>query len=115
MLLENGAGVNAVNGNKETALHVAVRDGDGAKYVDVAKVLLENGADVNAVNDTESTALHIACLSGNVDLVKVLLQNDADINVVRVRYPEGTALCVAGKLGSTGCVLQLLCFGAEIE
>ena len=42
MLIENGVDVNAVNSNKQTALHYAAREG----RVDVVNVLIKNGADL---------------------------------------------------------------------
>ena len=62
VLLQNGADVNAVECNKQTALHIAAEYG----HVDVAKVLLQNGADVNAVN-VHTQALHFAAWKGDVD------------------------------------------------
>ena len=54
MALQNGAGVNAVEDDKWTALHWAAQDG----HTDVAKMLLQNGADVNAVMKGNWTAAH---------------------------------------------------------
>ena len=55
------ADVNAVNRDKETALHRAARRG----HVDVVKVLVQSGADVNAVNRGKETALHVATDNGH--------------------------------------------------
>ena len=64
-LIQNGADVNAVNSNKETALHFAAHKG----HVEVAKVLIQNGADVNAVQKIW-TALHIAARKDMLTLRK---------------------------------------------
>ena len=57
-MIQNGADVNAVDEDKQTALHIAACKG----HVDVAKVLIQNGADVNAVIDEDEvrTLLHRA-------------------------------------------------------
>ena len=56
VLVQSGADVNAVNRDKETALHVAANNG----HVDVVKVLVQNGVDVNAVNKDKETPLYAA-------------------------------------------------------
>ena len=107
-MIQNGADVNAVDGDKKTALHFAASKG----HDDVAKVLIENGADVNAVDYTESTAVHAAVWKGHVDIAKVLILNGTNVNAVNER--KFTALLYAVKKGDVPCVLQLLCM-AEIN
>ncbi|MEC8489029.1 MAG: ankyrin repeat domain-containing protein, partial [Pseudomonadota bacterium] len=118
VLIQNGADVNAVEEDEWTALHFAAERG----RVDVVKVLIQNGADVNAVQEDKWTALHIAARSGYADIAKVLLQNGADVNAVQKN--NWTALwCAANRFefykarrkGHIHCILQLLCFGAEIN
>ena len=85
-------------------------------HADVVKVLIQNGADVNAVDKYKRTALHIAVQEGHVDVVKVLIQNGVDVNAVddekstALRY----AICDCGPQVAK-IVLQLLCFGADID
>ena len=111
VLIQNGADVNAVDTECQfTALQYAAQHG----HVDVAKVLIQNGADVNAVDEWKQTALHIAALEGHVDIVKVLLQNGADVNAVDISAKQ-TALDYSVHLTNVRCILQLLCFGAEIN
>ena len=99
-------------------MHFAAQYG----HVDVAKVLIQNGADVNSVMRDDWTALHLAAWSGYADIAKVLLQNGADVNAVQKN--NWTALwCAANRFefykarrkGHIHCILQLLCFGAEID
>ena len=70
VLIQNGADVNAVEGNDEwTALHLAAQDGSA----DIAKVLLQNGADVNAVEEHNWTALIIAGGKGHIACILYML------------------------------------------
>ena len=109
MLLQNGADVNAVDGEEWTPLHFAASEG----HVDVVKVLIQNGADVNAIDERKMTALHYTARYGHVDVAKVLLQNGADVNAVDIY--KSTALAHAANWRHIRCTLQLLCFGAEIN
>jgi hypothetical protein len=76
-------------------------------------MLIQNGADVNAVNIYKETALNLAAWKGHVDVVKVLIQNGADVNAVT--REEKTPLDWAVTYERIHCILQLLCFGAEID
>ena len=111
VLLQNGADVNAGGLNGWTALHVAAKF-DGC--ADVAKVLIQNGADVNAVDEFEGAMPHhLASEVGHHDILKLLLHNGADVNAVDSE--EHTALQRAARYCRSRCVLELLCFGAEIN
>ena len=95
---------------KETALHVAVREG----RIDTVRVLLENNHDVNAViNDDDQTALHWAAYEGLTDMVRVLLENGADVNA-RDKLGQ-TALHWAAYKGHTDTVRELLENGADVN
>ena len=119
VLIRNGADVNVVDDENSTSLHIALREG----HVDVAKVLIRNGAEVNAVNENKMTALHFAAHIGHVDVMKVLIQNGVDVNAVDDE--KSTALYTAiwhfhrRKSADTyevaKVVLQLLCFGADLD
>ena len=86
LLIENGADVNAVTDEKDTALHFVAIHG----HVDVAALLLQNGADVNAVHDEKWwTPLGFAAQKGHVDIAKVLIQNGADLNAIERNKKDG--------------------------
>ena len=83
-LVRQGADVNAVNNNHETALLLASRSDD----VNVLKILIEAGADVNYVKHfPDQTALILAWRSGKKENVKLLLEAGADVNAGHQRYP----------------------------
>ena len=76
VLLAAGADVNAIDKDKETALHSAAMQG----RTGIAKLLLEAGADVNARDDDGFTPLHSAAAWGHVELARMLLAAGADVN-----------------------------------
>jgi ankyrin repeat protein len=76
-------------------------------------VLIKEGADVNAVDEDEDTPLHLAAHRGQVEIAKVLIQNGADVNAVD--GDKRTALQIAAIKRRIPYILQLLCFGAEID
>ena len=71
VLIQNGTNVNAVDIWKQSALHVAARNGH--VDVDVVSVLLRNGASINAVDKDNDTPLHIAAERGYVHSTLLLL------------------------------------------
>ena len=87
-LIQKGAEVNAIDGDKQTALHYSAYIG----HVQIMKLLLENGASVNS-KSTSGTPLHLAAKQANtyrwhyvpdkpsenrhLETVKLLLQKGA--------------------------------------
>lgn len=72
--------VNAVSGDYNTALHLAVV----GQFIDIVKLLLESGAKkvINEGDWDSQTALHSAVLTGNLELVKLLVEvGGANVNV----------------------------------
>ncbi|PNP43517.1 hypothetical protein TGAMA5MH_04489 [Trichoderma gamsii] len=67
---------NFSNGHKQTALHLAAREGHG----DIVSLLLDAGAMsmLDEVDDRGQTPLTLAALAGKIDIVKTLLKAGAD-------------------------------------
>lgn len=74
LFLKAGAKIDAVNPQKETALHVAVRDG----AAELAKHLIDLGAKVDVAGPNDHTPLHYAAGLGKVGCLRVLLTAGAD-------------------------------------
>ena len=143
LLLENGANINCVDGNKNSALMVALMHG----HQDIVNLLLDRGADVNASvsidgtnplilasemedarefrrliekttnidrpDDKGETALFRASLCGRLDVVQMLLDRGANVNAER---KDGvTPLMAAAKEGYTEIVTQLVIRGAGVN
>ncbi len=68
LLLDKGANPNW-RGNREAALHVAVRSG----CLDCVKALVVAGADVNAKTKDNKPSLHLAKLSGHTEIADYLV------------------------------------------
>ena len=72
--METGAGT-AVVDYKQTALHLAARNGDR----ETLQLLLEYSADVSAKTETGETALHLVTETTHKPMAVLLLQNRADV------------------------------------
>ncbi len=75
-LLDNGAGVDAVNSTGLTALHLAARNG----HIDVVTTLLRHDANVDASDGSGWTALHHAANNDYEAIVPLLTRRGADMN-----------------------------------
>jgi len=80
LLLERGAGANAVsvNGMRNTPLHAGMA---GPARLEAARLLVAAGADVNARQHGGYTALHSAAQHGSIELIDLLLGAGADPNL----------------------------------
>ncbi len=141
-LLQQGADVNAAQGDGMTALHWAAVNGDaelaatlvsaGANVAATTRidgqtamhlaaafgraealgVLLTAGADANTATGTGTTALMLASASGNLDSVKLLVAHGANVNV-REAAKWHTALMFAAAANHADIVTVLLENGAD--
>ncbi|HQA53912.1 MAG TPA: ankyrin repeat domain-containing protein, partial [Spirochaetota bacterium] len=68
--------VRAVNDKGETALHVAVKNGQ----IRIIKYLLSEGFYVNAQDGRLYTPIFTACDTGDVNAAKILIQHGANVN-----------------------------------
>ncbi|MBF9232147.1 ankyrin repeat domain-containing protein [Microvirga sp. BT350] len=101
-LLAKGAGVNARDSQKRTAL-LAATQGD---HVAAARMLIEAGADVNAQDYQRDSAYLLAGARGYLDILRLTLANGADLKSTN-RY-GGTALIPACERGHVETVRELL-------
>jgi uncharacterized protein len=141
-LLDQGANVNAAQGDGMSALHLAARAGEvtmadvligaGAKLETktrlgehrplhvasasgrsgVVSLLVAAGADVNALTTTGAAPVHFAAASGSADAVAALLSGGAEVDVREPVWGQ-TALMFAAAAGRTEAIEVLLEKGAN--
>ena len=109
-LLQQGADVNAAQGDGMTALHWAARRGD----LDTAQMLLYAGANVRATTRLGGhTPLLLASQMGHGDVIEVLLKAGAD---AKSTTGNGTTpLMLAAAAGRADAITALLAAGADIH
>ena len=69
-------GIDLTDGDGNTLLHVAAKNGNP----EATKILIKASADVNQTNKYEFTALHWAARKGHFKTVELLLNSSADVN-----------------------------------
>ena len=108
-LLEQGAPVDAIEGDGTTALHWA------SYHDEIATVqrLLTAGADVNVANDLGVTPLWTASQNGSEELVRMLLTAGANPNLALLAGE--TPMMVAARSGAREVVGLLVAHGAALE
>lgn len=108
-LLEQGAAVDAIEGDGTTALHWA------SYHDEIATVqrLLTAGADVNVANDLGVTPLWTASQNGSEELVRILLTAGANPNLALLAGE--TPVMVAARSGVREVVGLLVAHGAALE
>ena len=100
-LINQGANVNAANGNGETALHAAASTGNLA----AARALLQHGANPNALTIRGWTPLHTAARFGRGNVAALLLNHGAQRNSVNA---DGrTPMQLARQANQQGMVAML--------
>lgn len=108
-VLDRGADINAISGDKVSALWHAAYEGNIA----LAKHLLDVGIDVTQVG---GDALSLAASRNHISIVKLLIENNANINFQAFdSHPDRTysPLHMAAWYGHLECVRNLLENGAD--
>ncbi len=109
LLLANGANVNAVDKNNNTAVSTASYYG----HEQIVKLLLAHGANVNIANKYGLTALIAASDKGHEQIVKLLLAHGANVNALnQIRQ---NALMYAANGGHEQVVKTLVAHGAKMN
>ena len=111
-LIEQGADVNAAQGDGMTALHWASERGDE----EILELLVEAGADVSVGTRLGAyTPLHLASRRGHHNVVRMLLEAGSDPNAA-AEHSGVTALhLAAGAHGGEKAVSELLRRGAHVN
>ncbi len=110
-LLQQGADVNAAQGDGMSALHWAAQRGDA----DLVSMLVYAGANVGAVTRIgQYTPLHLAANAGNVAAVEALIKAGANVGA-RTTNTGATPLHMAALSGNADVIKALLDHGADIN
>ena len=109
-LLQEGADVNAAQGDGMTALHWAARHDN----VELARMLLYAGANLRATTRIGGyTPLLLAGLAGRAAMLDLLLEAGADPNTATTT--GATALHLATATGEADAVRTLIAHGADVD
>jgi ankyrin repeat protein/Na+/H+ antiporter NhaA len=98
-----------LNGKKETALHIATREG----HTNVAKLLCEKGAKTNATNKFGWTPLHWAAENCLEDMTALLMKHKAKTYMKTSRAGDTPLHFAADKLQAQGVMKVLLDKGSN--
>jgi ankyrin repeat protein len=108
-LLDEGADVNAAQGDGTTPLHWAAYQLD----TDLAERLVARGARANTLNRYGASPLGEAAKAANLELAALLLEAGADVNAAN---GDGeTPLMLVARTGSVGVAKLLLDAGADVN
>lgn len=101
LLMENGAIINSLDANGDTALIKAAYAGNSR----IVEILLKAGADINFKDKNGRTALHWAAKNSHPDVAKILMKYGADATI---EDREGnTALKQAIMLGDVAVIREI--------
>lgn len=110
-LLQQGADVNAAQGDGMTALHWAAMNGS----VQIAELAIASGANLEAVTRLgDYTPLHLASRAGRGATVKVLLGAGARVDA-RTATGDVTPLHLAAEAGNVEVITALIEHGADVN
>lgn len=107
LLIEQGANVNAAQGDGTTALAWAANRDD----METADLLIRSGAKVNSADDYGVTPLMQACTNRSAPMVERLLRAGADPK--STLWTGETPLMICARTGSAEAVQALLSYGAD--
>ena len=110
--IANGADVNTVSKDGETALTLAIKI-DSAHSINIVAQLLAAGAKVDTKNATGDTALMLATTSGHLDIITQLIDAGADVNVGNEKGE--TPLIEAAIYQNQAIITLLLEAGANVN
>ena len=109
VLIRNGADVDMINLNDDTALHVAAEVG----AEDIVEMLIKNFAKIDAKNALLETAIHLAADNGHMQVVEMLMNYGANFNLKDEN--DYTPLHMAVTNQHFDIVHCLIKYGANIE
>ncbi|KAF3057647.1 Ankyrin-3 [Trichoderma lentiforme] len=109
-LLEKKASAKKHNKLEDTALHIAVRNGDETI---VQLIASRENADLEVEDEDSFTPLHLAAQSGHLGILKLLIDRGAKINVCGGKGL--TPLHLAAEKGHVALAKFLIHNGAEID
>jgi len=105
--------MNALNGNGDTALHLALVNPTRNKSKMIARLLIENGADCEVQNQAGYTPLLYAVANGNEEVTELLLEKRVNINIKS--HLGSYAVQYAVRYGHERVLKLLLGRGADLH
>ena len=103
LLVINGAKIDTVEKNGETALHYASLRG----HLSVVKFLLSNGAKIDVVDSYNATPLHHATHNSHKEVMAFLIKKEANVNVI-TKDGETALSKAVDRFGKDSEIVKLL-------
>ena len=95
LLMDHGAGINAVNKYGQTPLHTAAGGDDDRP--DLCKLLVKHGTKIHAVDEDGNQPLQLACHQDHIETLKFLVSQGADANAVNKHGQTPLHAAAGGK------------------
>ncbi len=112
-LLNAGANINAEDSNRDTALHLALRDCK-IGCAQCAKLLLERGPEIEGHGKNNTTVLHEAARKGASEIIEFLMRYNANININMIDSAGNTPLKLALDHEKHDCATLMIQRGAKV-